>query len=97
MKKWIAVLLAVMTLVSLAACSNTEEKKEEKIPAPVVEGAMTYEEYMAAEVDTKVTVACCVQGHQGQKTFRYGYFSLCNSDIVCLRYVIAVCVNNDYT
>ena len=64
MKKWIAVLLAVMTLVSLAACSNTEEKKEEKIPAPVVEGAMTYEEYMAAEVDTKVTVACCVQGHQ---------------------------------
>ena len=37
---------------------------DEKVEAPVLEGVMSYAEYAAAELETEVTVACCVQATQ---------------------------------
>ena len=54
MKKLTALLLAVVCVLSLAACGA--EKK--------TAGAMTYAEYKAAAVEAPVTVECYVQDHQ---------------------------------
>ncbi len=53
MKKVLALVLGVILLFSFAACS---EKKSE--------GVMTYDEYMAAELDTEVVIEAYVQAHQ---------------------------------
>ena len=79
MKKLIAILLALVMVLAMAACSDaTEEKKpadktETQEPAKTYtdeeinaksEGVMTWEEYMAAELEAEVVVECYVQGHQ---------------------------------
>ena len=78
MKKLIATLLALVMVLGLFACSNakdtattteaTEKPTTEATTLPAndgtVEGAMTYAEYMAAEMDSEVTVACYVQATQ---------------------------------
>ena len=60
MKKFIALLLAVMMVFALAACGKTAEKD---IFAKS-EGVMTHEEYIAAEEGAQVTVEAFVQGCQ---------------------------------
>ena len=80
MKKLIAILLALVMVLAMAACTAATEapkKEEEKQAAtePEVtytveeinaksEGVMTWEEYMAAEIEAEVVVECYVQGHQ---------------------------------
>ena len=70
MKKLIAILLAMMLVLAMAACGNAEpqttEPATEPATDPVVETepAMTWDEYMAAELDSEVVVECYVQGHQ---------------------------------
>ena len=78
MKKLIATLLALVLVLGLFACgkqedtkSTTEATKEptnvtttEATETGLVEGAMTYAEYMAAEMESEVTVACYVQATQ---------------------------------
>ncbi len=58
MKKFIAMLLALVCVFALAAC-NSDSGSEAK-----GEGVMTHEEYMAAAIDDEVVVECYVQGHQ---------------------------------
>ena len=75
MKKLIALLLALVMVMALAACGETEPKETTPATttAPVetteaTEGqtaeVMTYAEYAAAELDAAVTVECYVQAHQ---------------------------------
>ena len=67
MKKLFAMLLAVLMVVSLAACvqiNKTETKETPAATEPVDDGTMTYAEYMAAEMDAAVTVVCYVQATQ---------------------------------
>ncbi|MGM9601206.1 MAG: hypothetical protein ACI3W5_06455 [Faecousia sp.] len=61
MKKILAIVLAVMMVLSMAACSKKEEKFD---PAAKSEGVMTYAQYEAAALDTEVVVECYVQAHQ---------------------------------
>ena len=77
MKKYIALMLALCMVLSFAACGK---KAEEPAPAPVATEApaateaplveeapaevMTYEEYVAAELDSQVIVDCYVQATQ---------------------------------
>jgi hypothetical protein len=58
MKKFIALTLAVLCLLSIAACNkkNNEDKKSE--------GVMTYAEYVAAAIDDKVVIETYVQAKQ---------------------------------
>ena len=60
MKKFLALLLAVMMVLSLAACGKAAEKD---IFAKG-EGVLTHEQYLAAEEGSVVTVEAFVQGHQ---------------------------------
>ena len=53
MKKFLALVLAAMMLVSAFAFASAEEA-----------AAMTHDEYVAAELDTEVTVETYVQAHQ---------------------------------
>ena len=59
MKKLLAVLFALMMVLSLSACSK---------PAPEVEPAPTaannYQDYVDAAVDTELELIMSVQGHQ---------------------------------
>ncbi|MBR7184434.1 MAG: hypothetical protein IKD37_02375 [Clostridia bacterium] len=59
MKKLIAVLLAMLTLLCCAACG---EKGED--PTAKSEGVMSYAEYDAAELDTPVVIETYVQAKQ---------------------------------
>lgn len=63
MKKFMAVLLAVLIAVSFAACGAKEEEKETDIFAKS-EGVMTYEEYAAADIDSDVVIEAFVQAKQ---------------------------------
>ena len=73
MKKLIALLLALVMVCCLFACSNdknsnntteaTNNTKETTAPSQI-KGTMTYAEYVAAELETEVTVACYVQAAQ---------------------------------
>ncbi len=58
MKKFLVCALALVLLCGLAACN-----KEADVNAKS-EGVMTYEEYMAAEMDAEVVIEAYVQGHQ---------------------------------
>lgn len=61
MKKLFSLLLALCLILALAACNPANPADD---PAAKSEGVMTYEEYLAAPLDSKVTVECYVQGHQ---------------------------------
>lgn len=76
MKKFIAMLLALSMILAFASCAKTEEVPE-TTAAPAVEttavvveteaaeaAAMTHEEYIAAALDSAVTIETYVQGHQ---------------------------------
>jgi len=58
MKKILVMALALVMLCGLVACD-----KEADVNAKS-EGVMTYEEYMAAEMDAEVVIEAYVQGHQ---------------------------------
>ncbi len=58
MKKFIAMLLAALTLLACAAIA------EEPVTEPKSEGVMTYAEYAAAEMDAEVVIECYVQATQ---------------------------------
>ena len=60
MKKFLALLLAVVMVLSLAACGKAAQKD---IFAKG-EGVMTHEQFLAAEEGSRVTVEAFVQGHQ---------------------------------
>ena len=73
MKKFLALLLTLALALSLVACTlpnndrddDDEDKTVEKFdPSKKSKGVMTYEEFMAAEIDSEVTVEAFVQGHQ---------------------------------
>ena len=74
MKKILAILLVVAMLFCFAACAEKEdtddntnnEQTNEKKDDPAVkgEGVMTYAEYAAAELESKVVIEAYVQGHQ---------------------------------
>ena len=59
MKKIVALLLALTFVFAFAACSETDD------PAKKSEGVMTHAEYVAAALDTEVTVEAYVQAKQG--------------------------------
>lgn len=58
MKKTLAIVFAVVLAFSLVACqpADTTDKKSE--------GVMTYEQYMAAELNSEVVIETYVQAHQ---------------------------------
>ncbi|MBR6720349.1 MAG: hypothetical protein IKL74_05505 [Clostridia bacterium] len=64
MKKFLALVLALLLVFAMAGC--TEEAVNEEVVEEVVEdvAVMTYEEFAAAEIDTEVTVETYVQGKQ---------------------------------
>ena len=75
MKKLIAMLLALVMVLALAACGETETPSttpaaQDTTPVETTEGTepaakvMTYAEYAAAELDAAVTVECYVQANQ---------------------------------
>ena len=73
MKKLIAMLLAMVMVLALAACTaepaptsqTPEPAPTESTPADEGVKAMTYEEFMAADADAKVTIESYVQATQG--------------------------------
>ena len=64
MKKIFALLIAVAMMFSLAACGGEATDPTEAIEATEAAAVMTHEEYMAADMDSEVTVETFVQGHQ---------------------------------
>ncbi len=68
MKKIFALLLAAVMVFALAACGNeTTEPTEAEVATDATEAAtpvMTHAEYMAAPMESEVTVETFVQGHQ---------------------------------
>ena len=60
MKKFIALLLALVMVMAFAGCTASEKFD----PAAKSEGTMTYAEYAAAELDADVVVECYVQATQ---------------------------------
>ena len=68
MKKLLSAMLVLALALSLCAFAMAEEAVEEAVEQTLgddkSEGVMTYEEYMAAELDTEVTIEAYVQAHQ---------------------------------
>lgn len=72
MKKLLAIALVAIMALSMAACGETAPATDASTAptgttAPATEATdavMTYAEYMAADLETEVTVECYVQGHQ---------------------------------
>ena len=60
MKKFIALILALVMVMAFAACGASEKFD----PAAKSEGTMTYAEYAAAELDANVVIECYVQATQ---------------------------------
>ena len=76
MKKILSLALALVMVMAFAACAPAADKDEKETEAatepsapeadPVPEvTVMSYEEFMAAEVDTQVTIETYVQAKQG--------------------------------
>lgn len=77
MKKFFALLLAMVMMLTFAACNTSGENEStgatndstgssepEFDPAAKSEGVMTYAEYAAAELDSEVVIECYVQANQ---------------------------------
>lgn len=78
MKKLIAIFTATLMVLSLAACSGskpaettaatqaatTQAAQTTEAPAVMMNGVMSYAEFVAAPVDTPVTIVTYVQDHQ---------------------------------
>ncbi len=65
MKKLVAMLLVIAAVLSLAACTgNSTTTSSAKPSEPKAEGVMTYAEYAAAALDSKVTIEAYVQATQ---------------------------------
>lgn len=64
MKKALAMLLTAAMVLSLAACTGSNEGKTEPSEDQKSEGVMTYAEYAAAELNSEVTVETYVQAKQ---------------------------------
>jgi len=64
MKKILAMVLAVMMLVSFAACGGDKDNKDTVDIFAKSEGVMTYAEYEAAAIDSQVTVETFIQAKQ---------------------------------
>ena len=62
MKKFLAILMALAMVFTMAACDAAEEEFD---PAAKSEGVMTYEEYAAAALDSEVVIEAYVQATQG--------------------------------
>ena len=60
MKKLVALLMTLTLVLSLTACAKSAESKADEKS----EGVMTYEEYVAAALDTEVVVETYVQAKQ---------------------------------
>ena len=60
MKKFIALLMAMMMILALGACANDNAADTDKKS----EGVMTYEEYAAAALDSEVVIEAYVQATQ---------------------------------
>lgn len=60
MKKFLALLMAMMMVLALGACGNEAGDDADKKS----EGVMTYEEYAAAELDSEVVIEAYVQATQ---------------------------------
>ena len=60
MKKFIALLMAMMMILALGACANEKADDTDKKS----EGVMTYEEYAAAALDSEVVIEAYVQATQ---------------------------------
>ncbi len=58
MKKILAIALALVMVLSMAACADKFD------PTAKSEGVMTYAEYAAAAMDSEVVIEAYVQGHQ---------------------------------
>ena len=73
MKKLIATLLALVMICSLVGCGTTSSGNNTTAATTQAtteattadDGIMSYEEYMAAEMESEVTVTCYVQAAQG--------------------------------
>ncbi|MBR0213124.1 MAG: hypothetical protein IJL95_00215 [Solobacterium sp.] len=64
MKKFLTAAMAVMMLAGCSKSSSQPTATPEVDYSAKSEGVMTYAEYDAAELDTKVTIEAFVQGHQ---------------------------------
>ncbi len=64
MKKFIAVLLAVLCLLALAGCQEGKPASSGNDADVKGEGVMTYAEFVAAELETEVTIETYVQNKQ---------------------------------
>ena len=62
MKKFVALFLAILTVVALVACGDTGSKKVD--PNAKSEGVMTYAEYDAAALQSAVVIEGFVQAKQ---------------------------------
>jgi hypothetical protein len=58
MKKILTVIMALVCVLALAACGNSGDTDKKS------EGVMTYAEYVAAPLDSEVTIEAYVQAHQ---------------------------------
>ena len=71
MKKLLAMLLALTLVFAFISCGDTDNDDNGGTPAAQVdpnkksEGSMTYEQYMAAEMETNVVIEAFVQAKQG--------------------------------
>ena len=65
MKKLLAMLLVLCSIFAIASCSKKEEEKNEVDPNKKSEGTLTYEEYVAAELESEVVIEAFVQAKQG--------------------------------
>ena len=65
MKKILALLLVCVLALSFVACSKDDTKTNDTTPDVKGEGVMTYAEYIAAELETQVTIETYVQAKQG--------------------------------
>ena len=61
MKKFLAILMVLCMVLALAACAAPAEKFD---PSAKSEGTMTYAQYAAAALESKVVVECFVQATQ---------------------------------
>lgn len=65
MKKILAFLLIVTCILSLVACGKDDDETTNVDPNAKSEGTLTYDEYIAAELDSEVVIEAFIQAKQG--------------------------------